>query len=196
IEVIGCSDEAFADAGGTRRNKALFSDGIYATSEGYKVDGKRQRFLCVGAPLDEYKTVEMHLDGREPLPPAYAAFIGGIEASGRVSKTMSDMYAEAGITMAPVPAPAPAPAAFAPAPAPAAFANGVASGFPARLKRYPRPPREARQAHVHGSLGLEGVRQRHRRYRGRCETRPVCEKAQEGRRDGRGGRGRPLKFTS
>ncbi|KAJ1461556.1 hypothetical protein M885DRAFT_506535 [Pelagophyceae sp. CCMP2097] len=171
IEVIGCSDEAFADAGGTRRNKALFSGGIYATPEGYKVDGKRQRFLCVGAPLDEYKTVEMHLDGREPLPPAYAAFIGGIEASGRVSKTMSDMYAEAGIAMAPVPAPAPAPAAFA-------------------------PPREARQAHVHGSLGLEEVRQRHRRYRGRCETRPVCEKAQEGRRDGRGGRGRPLKFTS
>jgi hypothetical protein len=30
-------------------------------------------------------------------------------------------------------------------------ANGVASGFPTRLKRYPRRPREARQAHVHSS---------------------------------------------
>ncbi|KAJ1449559.1 hypothetical protein M885DRAFT_535150 [Pelagophyceae sp. CCMP2097] len=170
IEVIGCSDEAFADAGGTRRNKAVFSDGIYATPGGYKVDGKRLRFLCVGAPLDEYKTVEMHLDGREPLPPAYAAFIGGIEASGRVSKTMSDMYAEAGIAMAP---------------------KQCYGLFSPEVR-----PREARQAQVRGSLGLEGVRQRHRRYRGRCETRPVCEKVQEGRRDGRGGRGRPLNFTS
>ncbi|KAJ1449611.1 hypothetical protein M885DRAFT_535022, partial [Pelagophyceae sp. CCMP2097] len=46
------------------------------------------------------------------------------------------------------------------------------------------------------ALGVEGERQPHRRYHGRSETWQVCEKAQEDRRDRRGGRDRRLKFTS
>ncbi|KAJ1451411.1 hypothetical protein M885DRAFT_570003 [Pelagophyceae sp. CCMP2097] len=46
---LGCTDEAFAEAGGKLRVGRLKKDGIYVTATGFACRNVKHRFSCVGA---------------------------------------------------------------------------------------------------------------------------------------------------